>query len=55
MVPVLGDDLNLAKLKKTIQLVQEFKPNADYYLQSSGKENALNPMPVKDIPVSHLL
>lgn len=55
MVPVFRDDLNVAKLKKPIQLVQEFKPNTDcYHLQSSGKENALNAMPVKNIPLSFL-
>lgn len=31
MVPVFRDNLNLAKLKKPIQLVQEFKPNTDCY------------------------
>lgn len=55
MVPVFRDDFNLAKLKKLIQLVQEFKPNTDcYHLRSSGKENALNAMSVKDIPLSFL-
>lgn len=55
MVPVFRDDLNPAKLKKPIPLVQEFKPNTDCYrLQSSGKENALNAMPVKVIPLSFL-
>lgn len=55
MVPVLRDELNPAKLKKPFQLVQEFKPNTScYHLQSSGKENALNAMPVKDVPLSFL-
>lgn len=49
-------DLNLATLQKTVQFVQEFKPNTDcYHSQSSGKENALNAIPVKDILLSFLV
>lgn len=56
MVQVFRDDLNLATLQKPVQFVQEFKPNTDcYHFQSSGKENALSAIPVKDILLSFLV
>jgi len=55
LVPVFRNGLNLAACQKLIQFVQEFKPNTNCYsFQSSGKENALNAVLVKDIPLSFL-